>query len=277
MLKEYGLEDKKALVTGGGTGIGRGIALVLAEAGADVAVAARTVKNVEAVAAEIRGLGKRGIAIQCDVSDSEQVNAMVARATDELGQVDILVNNAGIFGGGPIAPLPEASPSEPTSQNDPPSDRATPLSVELWHRVMDTNVSSVFYACRAVGAQMMERRQGKIINVSSKASIVASPFGAPYNTSKAGINMLTKVLAIEWGTYNVTVNCIIPGWFITPMTQEGFNDPAMHRSRVEGIPLKRLTDIRELGLLAVYLASPASDWMTGQCIALDGGESAFVN
>ena len=209
MLKEFGLEGKKALVTGGSTGIGRAIALVLAEAGADVAVAARTVKNVEAAAAEIRGLVKRGIAIQCDVSDSEQVNAMVARATDELGQVDILVNNAGIGGGGSIAPLPEASLSEPKSQDDSPSDRTTPLSVELWHRVMDTNLSSVFYACRAVGAQMMERRQGKIINVSSNSAILASPFGAPYDTSKAGMNMLTKDLAIEWGAYNRPA---APGW-----------------------------------------------------------------
>ena len=120
MLKEYSLEGKKALVTGGSTGIGRGIALVLAEAGADVAVAARTMKNVEAAAADIRALGKRGIAIQCDVSDSDQVNAMVASATDEFGRIDILVNNAGVggVGVGPIAPLPEAPPTELTAQSE---------------------------------------------------------------------------------------------------------------------------------------------------------------
>ena len=283
MLKEYSLEGKKALVTGGSTGIGRGIALVLAEAGADVAVAARTMKNVEAAAADIRALGKRGIAIQCDVSDSDQVNAMVASATDEFGRIDILVNNAGVggVGVGPIAPLPEAPPTELTAQSENLSrdlkKKNPPLTDESWHRVMDTNVSSVFYACRAVGTQMMERRQGKIINVSSNSAILASPFGAPYDTSKAAMNMLTKVLAIEWGSYNITVNCIMPGWFITPMTQESFDIPEILRKRTEGLPLKRLTDTRDLGLLAVYLASSASDWMTGQCIALDGGESAFVN
>ena len=273
-MREFSLEGKRALVTGGSSGIGKAIALVLAEAGADVAVAARTLPNVEASAVAIRDLGKRSVAIQCDVSDSDQVNAMVAKATEELGGVDILVNNAGTGASGPVASQPEPPPPELLAHYNNPSDYTTPLSDEAWHTVMDTNVASVFYACRAVGPQMMERRQGKIINVSSSSGILAYPFGAPYQTSKAGMNMLTKVLAMEWGTYNITVNSIMPGWFITPMTQKAFDIPEIRRKRTEGLPIKRLTDTRDLGLLAVYLASPASDWMTGQCIALDGGESA---
>ena len=278
MLREFSLEGKRALVTGGSSGIGRAIALVLAEAGADVAVAARTVKNVEAAANEIRGLGRRSVAIQCDVSDSDQVNAMVATATEGLGGVDILVNSAGMGGdSGPIASLPEPPPTELLAHYNNPSDYATPLTDDAWHTVMDTNLASVFYVCRAVGPQIMERRRGKIINVSSASGILAYPFGAPYQTSKAGLNMLTKVLAMEWGTYNINVNGILLGWFVTPMTQEEFDIPEIRRKRTEGLPIKRLTDTRDLGLLAVYLASPASDWMTGQCIALDGGESVVLN
>ena len=276
-MREFSLEGKRALVTGGSSGIGKAIALVLAEAGADVAVAARTLQNVEASAVAIRDLGKRSVAIRCDVSDSDQVNAMVAKATEELGGVDILVNNAGTGASGPIAPQPEPPPPELLAHYNNPRDHTTPLTDEAWHTVMNTNVASVFYACRAVGPQMMERRQGKIINVSSASGILAYPFGAPYQTSKAGMNMLTKVLAMEWGTYNINVNSIMPGWFITPMTKEQFDIPEIRRKRTEGLPIKRLTDTRDLGLLAVYLASPASDWMTGQCIALDGGESAVLN
>ena len=277
MLRDFSLEGKRALVTGGSSGIGKAIALVLAEAGADVAVAARTIRNVEAAAVAIRGLGRRSVAIQCDVSDSNQVNAMVEKATEELGGVDILVNNAGTGLGGPVASLPEPPPAELLAQYDNPSDYATPLTDEAWQTVMNTNVASAFYACRAIGPQMMGRRRGKIINVSSVNGILAYPFGAPYQTSKAALNMLTKVLAMEWGTYNINVNSIMPGWFVTPMTKDAFDIPEIRRKRTEGLPIKRLTDTRDLGLLAVYLASPASDWMTGQCIALDGGESAFLN
>ena len=158
-----------------------------------------------------------------------------------------------------------------------PSDYGIGLSNEVWDTVMNTNLSSVFYACRAVGPQMMAVRQGKVINIASTNAVMAYPFGAPYQTSKAGMKMLTKVLSMEWAAYNINVNCILPGWFITEMTRTGFDDPEIHQRRVNGLPLGRLTDTRDLGLLAVYLSSPASDWMTGQCIALDGGETAMFN
>ena len=142
---------------------------------------------------------------------------------------------------------------------------------------MNTNLSSVFYTCRAAGPQMMAAGQGKVINIASTNAIMAYPFGAPYQTSKAGMKMLTKVLSVEWAAYNINVNCILPGWFVTEMTRKSFDIPEVRQSRVDGLPLGRLTDTRDLGLLAVYLACPASDWMTGQCIALDGGETAMFN
>ncbi len=277
MLKEFSLEGKTALVTGGSSGIGKAIALVFAEAGADVAVAARTVKNAEATAQQLMEMGRRGVAIQCDVADSQQVDAMIAQTTQELGRIDILVNSAGTGVGGPVAPLPDAPPPELSPHYNNPTNYATGLSDEAWQNVMNTNLSSIFYTCRAVGPQMMAARQGKVINIASTNAVIAYPFGAPYQTSKAGIKMLTKVLSIEWASYNINVNCIMPGWFVTEMTRDGFAIPEIRQARIAGLPLGRLTETRDLGLLALYLACPATDWMTGQCIALDGGETAIFD
>ena len=191
------------------------------------------------------------------------------------GKIDIMVNNAGVGKGGPVSALPDQSQSSRKGRSS--RDLSKAMSDGTWHQVMDTNLSSVFYCCRAVAPQMLERRYGKIINVASTSAVLAGAYGAPYATSKAGMKMLTKVLANEWAQYSITVNGIGPGWFITEMTQVGFDDPDTHRQRVEALPLKRLTDLRDLGLLAVYLASPASDWMTGQMIFLDGGETAIYN
>ena len=196
MIKEFGLEGSTALVTGGGRGIGRAIALVLAEAGADVAVASRTLAQLEETAGEIRDLGRRSVAIQADVADSAQVDEMVARATEALGRIDILVNNAGIGKGGPVAPLPDPPPGAPAHETP------TGMSDETWRSVLETNLSSAFYACRAVAPQMLERRKGKIINVASTNAVLAYPYGAPYQSSKAAMKSLTRVLAGEWAPYN---------------------------------------------------------------------------
>lgn len=277
MLKEFSLEGKRALITGGSTGLGRAMGLVFAEAGADVALAARTAANLEDAAEEVRQHGHKVVTFPTDVSDPAAVDAMAAAATDELGGIDILVNNAGTGGGGPVAALPEAPGPEVASGYSNPRRTSEPLSDDVWSRVVDTNLSGPFYACRAVGPQMMERRYGKVINIASTNAVMAYPYGAPYQTSKAGLKMLTKVLAMEWAQFSINVNAILPGWFITEMTRAGFDNPEIRRQRVEGLPLKRLTSNRDLGLLALYLASPASDWMTGQAIALDGGETALYN
>jgi len=268
MLKEFCLEGKNALVTGGGTGIGKAIALVLAEAGANVAVAARTFDRVEQTAKEIHSLGRRSIALQTDVSDSKQVNEMVEKATCDLGGIDILVNNAGVSRDSPTVPLPDPPPRKVYW------DHRVGISDDLWHRIMETNLSGAFYGCRAVAPQMLERQSGKIINVGSINSILACAYSAAYDSSKAGLKMLTKVLALEWAPYGINVNGIGPGWFATELSHASWDDTEMHESRVARIPMRRLTDLRDLGLLAVYLASPASDWMTGQMLYLDGGQSA---
>lgn len=252
MLKEFSLSGKTALVTGGGRGIGRTIAITLAEAGADVAVVARTLSQVESVSTEIKNMGKRSLALQIDVSDSQAVDQMVDRVTTEFGQVDILVNNAGI------------SMAIPLISTDDDS----------WHRMLDTNVSGPFYCCRAVAKQMISRQSGKIINISSTSGKMATVGGAAYNSSKAALNMLTKVLALELAPHNVGVNAIGPGWFETDMSSP-LLETKEQRAEVESkIPLGRLSDLRDLGVLTVYLSCQASDWMTGQVIYLDGGETA---
>ena len=252
MLKEFSLSGSTALVTGGGRGIGRAIALTLAEAGADVAISARTLSQVEQVAEEIQALNRRSLALQVDVTDPLSVDQMVAHTTNQLGRIDILVNNAGIWGTSSVASF----------------------SNDTWQRTIETNLSGPFYCCRAVASQMLERRSGRIINVSSNYGSMAAVGGAAYTSSKAALNMLTKVLALEWAPYNVGVNSIGPGWFETGMTKTSLETPEK-RAEVESIiPMRRLTSLRDLGLLAVYLASPASNWMTGQVIHLDGGETA---
>ncbi len=273
MAKEFTLEGKKALITGGSSGLGKATALVFAESGADVAIAARRMNNLEAAAKEIqKEHGRRAVPIQADVSDSAQVDAMVAKATEELGRIDILVNNAGVEILGPTAPLPE--PPDPALFS---GDHTKGFDDETWHKVIDTNLSSAFYVSRAVAPQMLERRQGQIINISSTSGVLAEPFGAAYECAKAGVKMLTKVLAMEWAQFNVRVNAIAPGWFITEMSKADFDIPEVYAERVEATPLKRLADTRDVGLLALYLACPASDWMTGQFICLDGGEMSLYN
>ena len=252
MLKEFSLVGSTALVTGGGRGIGRAIALTLAEAGADVAVAARTLSQVEQVAGEVMALNRRSLALQADVTDPVRVDEMVSYTTDQLGKIDILVNNAGIWGTSSLGSF----------------------NSDVWGRIMETNLSGPFYCCRAVAEQMLGHRSGRIINVSSNYATMAAVDGVAYNSSKAALNMLTKVLALEWAPYNVGVNAIGPGWFETEMSKASLETPEQ-RARVENIiPMGRLTSLRDLGLLAVYLASPASNWMTGQVIYLDGGETA---
>jgi NAD(P)-dependent dehydrogenase (short-subunit alcohol dehydrogenase family) len=252
MLKEFSLSGSTALVTGGGRGIGRAIALTLAEAGADVSIAARTLTQVEQVACEVRALNRRSLALQVDVADPPQVDEMVSRTIRELGRIDILVNNAGING----------------------KSFQTSFNKDTWNMIMETNLSGPFHCCRAVAPQMLERRSGRIINVSSISGTMAAANGAAYNSSKAALNMLTKVLALEWAPYNVCVNAIGPGWFETDMSKASLETPEQRANVENTIPMGRLTNLRDLGLLAVYLASPASNWMTGQVIYLDGGQTA---
>ena len=272
MLEEFSLEGKTALVTGGGRGLGKAMALVFAEAGGDVALVARTKAQVEEAAEEIRTMGRRAIPIAADVTDYSQVEKFVAVATHDLGKIDILVNNAGIgLGGAAVAPMPGSTDSELGLNT---SRIITP---EIWDNLVRTNLTSAFYCCNAVGPQMMERRYGKVINIISSNATRAYPLTGPYNAAKAGLRMFTKVLALEWAPYNINVNAIGPGAIRTEMTKHRHDDPVIREKLLNIIPMRKFTTPRHVGLLALYLASPASDWMTGQNIYFDGGETAMVD
>ncbi len=270
MLSEYSLEGKRALVTGGGRGIGRAISLVMAEAGADIAVAARTETEIGETAEMVRSLDRLSIAVPTDVSRSEEFEALVEKVLKDFGPLDILVNNAGQYIKVPTVPLPGEKLAPPVTTR--PGDRL--LSDEEWRQMIDVNLSSVMYGCRAVAPHMMERGYGKIINISSKNAKQASPLDAAYNPAKSGQNMLTRVLALEWAPYGIRVNAIAPGTYPGGTGEFALSVPGVSKRIAEQIPLGRLGDVRELGLLAVYLASPASDYMTGQIIHLDGGATA---
>lgn len=272
-LNDFSIEGKKAIVTGGGRGIGRAIATVFAEAGVDVAIFSRTKTQLDEVCKEIDLLGGNSIGITCDISDSKQVVEAVKIATDKLGSIDILVNNAGQVAVGPLAPLPEPKKDYEDIFHWP---QDCGMTDEVLQNIMSTNLNGSVYMCRAVAPQMIERGNGKIINITSTSSNLAFAYESAYAPSKAALQMLTKVLALEWSPYGLNVNAISPGWFKTEMTNRIFKIEEMANSKIDTIPLKRLTDARDLGLLAVYLASGASDWMTGQVIALDGGESAIA-
>jgi NAD(P)-dependent dehydrogenase (short-subunit alcohol dehydrogenase family) len=267
VLTEYNLQGKVAIVTGAGRGIGKGIALTLAEAGADIVAVARTVAEIDETAEEVRQIGQRYLPVPTDVTQADQVEDMVRTTIGEFGRVDILVNNAGTGIAKPLVPMPELQ--DRYKEVFPSFQMGT--SEEEWHRVMDTNLTSIFLATKAVGPHMIKRRQGKVINITSVEGARARKYEASYNTSKAAIIMFTRCVALEWARYNINVNAIGPGYVRTRMTAPLHNDERIGRQLLEAIPLGRLCQLREIGLLAVYLASDASNYMTGQTLYLDGG------
>ena len=265
---EFSVEGKAAIVTGAGRGIGRAIATTLAEAGADVAVISRTRTQVEETAHIIEKLGRRALPLQLDVSSEQQVNEGVGRVLSTFGKIDILCSNAGIFMTKPVAVSPDAK--------IPGSDLAgdssdTPLQLQDWRRVLDTNLTGAFFFARAVGPHMMKQRKGKVVITSSTASYEGQNFLSAYCVSKAGLNSLTRCLASEWGQFNITVNAVAPGMIRTDMIKPFEADPAIINHSISLVPLGRLGEPREVALLALFLASPASDYISGQVFTIDGG------
>jgi NAD(P)-dependent dehydrogenase (short-subunit alcohol dehydrogenase family) len=246
------LDGKVALVTGSGRGLGRAMALALAEAGADIALTARTKEEIEETASLIKDLGRKAIAVSCDVTKRSPVDALVLNALSEFGRIDVLVNNAG------VAIVRDF----------------LALSEEEWRVTMDTNLTSAFLCSQAVGPVMIKQGGGKIINITSihgqrgKAGMVA------YASSKGGVIQFTRSLAVEWAQYNINVNAIGPGAFYTQPMKKVLDDPIFGEIRRKKIPLKRAGQPNELGALVVYLASKASDFMTGEVLFIDGGELA---
>ena len=230
--KEYNLEGKVAIVTGGGRGIGKAISLVLAESGVDVVVAARTVEQIEGTAKEIRELGQRALAVSTDVTKADQVERMVKKTISEFGKIDILVNDAGTGQAKQLVPLPGIKLPGWEGVGDPNS----PMSEEEWHLIMDTNLTSIFLCTRAVGSYMIKQRRGKVINISSVNAEMGFPYHISYNTSKAAVNMFTRCLALEWAPFNINVNAIGPGDFPTPLTARVHSDPQLREQMLRCIP-----------------------------------------
>ena len=271
-LKEFDLTGKAAVVVGGGRGIGKGIALAFAEAGADVLVIARSKLEIEQTASEIRGFGRNGMAVSADATKAIDVAKVVTTAISEWGKIDILVNSAGVgLGGGvrkPIIPLPGHQPAGPEKAEE----FSSPTSEEEWHLLIDTNITSIFLATRAVGRHMIEQGRGKIINIGSITGAKGFAYQVVYCTTKAAVSMYTRALALEWAKYHIHVNAIAPGYTDTETLRGMFREGDGFLDKlIQSIPLKRLCQPREVGLLAVYLASEASDYLTGQTIYIDGG------
>jgi len=273
MLKEYSLDGKTAIVTGAGRGIGKGIALTLAEAGVDVTVAARTVEQIEQTAEEIRKLGRRALVVPADVTKKDQVENVVEQTISHFGKIDILVNNAGMVLLKPVAFVPGMK-LEGWYVAD---SWDTPLTEEEWHQVLNTNLTSAFLFAQAVAPHMLRQKKGKIINISSNSADLAPPYFSAYCASKAGLSMFTRCLAIEWAPYNVCVNAIGPGSVLTELSAPVLSDPERKKFILERIPIGRVGETREIGLLVVYLASDASNWVTGQTFYIDGGQLSRGN
>ncbi len=253
MSARFDLSGKHALVTGASRGIGRAIALGYAQEGADVALASRDAAALEQLRAEIEALGRRAFVITTDVTDPVSVAAMVDRAIDQLGSIDVLVNNAG--GSSYMGPF-------------------TTLRFSGWEKTMRLNLDSIVHACQAVGPHMLERGSGSIINVASVASLVGTPELAPYGASKAAVLSLTKTLAIEWGSAGIRVNALCPGWTRTALNADLWGDEQISTAMMERVPLGRWADAEEMVGPAVFLASDAASYLTGQALVVDGGQTA---
>jgi NAD(P)-dependent dehydrogenase (short-subunit alcohol dehydrogenase family) len=258
MASENTLVGRRAVVTGAGRGIGRSIALALADAGANVAVTARTSSELEQLVSQIQAKGRKSLAVSCDVMDTEQVQRMARAVIEGLGGVDIVVNNAGNAGSHKFLNHPD----------------------ELWHRMLAVNLTSVYYVSKAFVPTLIEQRGGRIINIASIASRVGGRYIAAYTAAKHGVLGLTRALATELLPYSITVNAICPGYVDTPMTDSsvstissrtGMTEAQAREELAKTCPQKRLIEPEEIAAIAVFLAQDSSKGITGQAINIDGG------
>jgi len=246
ILDSFSLEGKVAIITGAGRGLGRAMAIRFANCGADIVAASRTVAQLEETAAAVRAVGRKCLAQPTDVARSDQVNALIAAAITEFGQIDILVNNAGIG-------------------EDSFGKRLEKITDEDWRSGIDTNLSSQFYCARAAIPHMVKRKRGKIINVASGYGLRGGKHNYMYACSKGAILQLTRSLALTYADDNIQTNCIVPGIFP--------HNPAMMEFFKGGkfIPVGRVGEDEDVGPLAVFLASAASDHINGELVIIDGG------
>jgi NAD(P)-dependent dehydrogenase (short-subunit alcohol dehydrogenase family) len=252
-VDSYSLLGKVAVVTGGRRGIGKAIALALAGAGADIALCDRTVDDgqLEAAAAEVKKLGRRSLAVKADITSKADVDSFVQKVTDELGAVDILVNNAATNVRAPLLELGE----------------------DGWDRVINTDLKGCYLCAQAAGRIMVEQKRGNIINIASTAALKAAPQMGAYCIAKAGVVMLTKVLAVELGQYNIRVNAVAPYIVKTKFSQPLWSEPEALKQIEAGIAVGRLAEPGDIVGAVLFLAAHASSYITGQTIIVDGGST----
>ncbi|HZG56200.1 glucose 1-dehydrogenase [Paenibacillus sp.] len=253
-LPNYRLDGLTALVTGAGRGIGRALAIGLAEAGADVALVSRTAEHLEAVAGEIRGsTGREALPLPADVTRRPDLERAVRQAIDRFGKIDVLVNNAGM------------------------NIRTPALDVtdEEWDRIVGTNLTSAFMLSQIVGGHMKERGTGRIVNIASVAGHTALRTGVVYGSTKAALIQMTKILALEWGKYGIRVNAVGPWYFPTPLTEKLLANESFRKDVESRTPLGRVGRLEELVGPVAFLASDAASYVTGQTLFVDGGMTIY--
>jgi NAD(P)-dependent dehydrogenase (short-subunit alcohol dehydrogenase family) len=250
-LKEFDLNGKVALVTGCSRGLGQIFARALADAGADLIVTSRSVDSLGAFKAEIESIGRKCLALPCDVRDQSSIEQMVASALEGMEAIDILVNNAG------------CNVRKP----------AIEVTWDDWNLILDTNLRGTFFVSQAVARSMIPRRSGRIVNIGSVTSVNGYAGLGPYGASRGGVKQLTMSLADDWGRYGITVNCLAPGWFKTSQNAVMYEDPEWVAYLADRIPMKRPGQPDDLRGAILFLASDASAYVTGQTLLVDGGIS----
>jgi NAD(P)-dependent dehydrogenase (short-subunit alcohol dehydrogenase family) len=252
-IEDFSLADKIVLVTGAGRGLGKSIALGVAEVGAHVIAVSRTPEELEVTAREIRDLGRSAVAIPADITKVCEIDRVVERALAEFGQIDVLVNNAGMN----------------------ITQFAVDVTEEAWDSVMNLNLKATFFMSQRVGRVMIEQHRGKIVNMASQMAQVGYYKRSAYCASKGGVAQLTKVLAIEWAPHGINVNCVAPTFVETAMTAPMFADRAFYEDVMRRIPLSRLGQPKDVVGAVVYLSSAASNFVTGHTLLVDGGWVAW--
>ena len=249
---DFRLDGQVALVTGASKGIGWDLAKALAHAGAAVAVAARDQPSLERLADEIRSDGGEALAVELDVRDVEQISTAFELAREHFGSLDVLVNNAGLGA----------------------NHRAEDITESDWDEMMDVNLRGLFFACQAAGRIMLAQGSGRIINMSSQAGVVGIREHAVYSASKGGVNLLTKVLALEWSSRGVTVNAVAPTFIYTPGTAERLDQPEYLKGVLDRLPIGRVGTTTDVAGAVLYLASPAGAMVSGHVLVVDGAWTA---
>lgn len=247
------LKGKVAVVTGGGNGIGRACALALAKSGAAVAVVDISDEALEGIKAEIENAGRVCRTYKCDVTKNEQINTMMDDIENHFGHIDILLNSAGIN----------------------IQQYAEDVTEEAWDRIIDINLRGTFFCCQAAGRKMIAQGQGKIINISSTMSMVGLHRRTAYCASKGAVMQMSKVLAVEWATKNVQVNCVAPTFVNTPFTEPMFKEKAFYDEVVSRIPMGKVGETSDVIGAVLYLSSDAADFVTGSTLLVDGGWTAW--